>query len=86
MSVNFEIVATLKAIKDKDNFHPYEVKDFDSGWQNVKYRFNAISGTNRFMLEIGGGKWKDDSKNKIMTFSRAVDGKKSEKMDVAWAD
>lgn len=84
--VNFEIVANLKAIKDKESFHPYEVTDFDSGWQNIRYRFNAISGNNRFMMEISGGKWKDDSKNKILTFSRAVDGKKSEKMEVAWVD
>ena len=84
--VNFEIVCTLKAIKDTDAFHPYEVKTFESGWQNIKYRFNAISGTNRFQLEINGGKWENDAKNKILTFSRATNGKKSEKMEVAWGD
>ena len=86
MSINFEIIATLKAIKDSDNFSAFEVRDFNSGWQNTRYRFNAISGTNRFMLEIGGGKWTDDKKNQILTFSRAETGKKSEKMTVKWED
>lgn len=86
MSANFEIIATLKAVKDGDNFSAFEVRDFDSGWQNTRYRFNAISGNNRFMLEISGGKWKDDKKNKILTFSRAETGKKPEKLEVKWED
>jgi hypothetical protein len=83
---NFEIVATLKAVKDSDNFKALEIKDFESGWQNTRYRFNAISGNNRFMLEISGGKWKDDKKNRILTFSRAETGKKPEKLEVKWED
>ena len=83
---NFEIIATLKAVKDGDNFSAYEVRDFDSGWQNTRYRFNAISGNNRFMLEIGGGKWKDDKKNRILTFTKAEPGKKPGKLEVKWED
>ena len=83
---NFEIVATLKAIKDSDNFKSFEVRDFDSGWQNTRYRFNAISGSNRFMLEIGGGKWTDEKKNRILTFTKAEPGKKPEKLEVKWED
>jgi hypothetical protein len=83
---NFEIIATLKAVKDGDNFKALEVRDFDSGWQNTRYRFNAISGNNRFILEIGGGKWKDDKKNRILTFTKAEPGKKSEKLEVKWDD
>ena len=86
MGANFEIIATLKAVKDSDNFSAFEVRDFNSGWQNTRYRFNAISGTNRFMLEIGGGKWVDDKKNQILTLSRAEAGKKPEKMTVKWED
>jgi hypothetical protein len=86
MGINFEIVAKLKAVKDSDKFSALEVRDFDSGWQNTRYRFNAISGNNRFMLEIGGGKWKDDKKNQILTFARAEAGKKSEKLTVKWED
>ena len=83
---NFEIIATLKAVKDSDNFKALEVRDFDSGWQNTRYRFNAISGTNRFQLEIAGGKWKDDKKNKILTLAKAETGKKPEKLEVKWED
>lgn len=82
----FEIIGTLKGIKDNDKFSAMEVKDFDSGWQTTRYRFNVLSGSNRFMVEINGGKWNDESKNKILTFSRATEGKKSEKMEVKWAD
>lgn len=83
---NFEIIATLKAVKDSDNFKALEVRDFESGWQNTRYRFNAISGTNRFMLEIGGGKWKDEKKNKILTFTKAEPGQKPGKLEVKWED
>ena len=84
--VNFEIIATLKAVKDGENFKALEVRDFESGWQNTRYRFNAISGNSRFLLEVSGGKWKDEKKNKILTFSRAETGKKPEKLEVKWED
>lgn len=83
---NFEIIATLKAAKETDTFKPFEVRDFNSGWQNTRYRFNAISGNNRFALEISGGKWTDDKKNKILTLSKAEPGKKAGKLEIAWAD
>lgn len=86
MAINFEIVGTLKAVKDSDNFKALEVRDFNSGWQNTRYRFNVISGTNRFMAEISGGKWSDNKKNEIRTFGRAEAGKKSEKLTVKWED
>jgi hypothetical protein len=84
--MNFEIIGTIKGIKETDKFKPYEVKTFDSKWQTHTYKFNAISGTNRFMLTISGGKWEDDSKNQIYTFKKAEAGKKAEKMTVKWAD
>lgn len=84
--VQFEIIGTLKAVKDSDKFKSLEVLDFPSGWQTTRYRFNVVSDTNRFMCEISGGKWKDDSKNKILTFSRPTEGKKSEKIEIAWND
>lgn len=86
MSINFEIIATLKAAKETDNFKPFEVRDFNSGWQNTRYRFNAISGNSRFQLEIGGGKWSDDKKNKIVTLAKAEPGKKATKLEVKWED
>jgi hypothetical protein len=86
MSMNFEIIGTIKGMKETDKFKPYDVKTFDSKWQTHTYKFNAISGTNRFMLTISGGKWEDDSKNQIYTYSKAEAGKKGEKMTVKWAD
>ena len=86
MAINFEIIATLKAVKDSDKFSALEIRDFDSGWQSTRYRFNAISGNNRFMLEIGGGKWSDDKKNRIVTLTKAEPGKKPEKLEVKWED
>lgn len=86
MSMSFEMIGTIKGMKETDKFKPYDVKTFDSGWQTHTYKFNVISGTNRFMVSISGGKWKDDSKNQIYTYSRAEAGKKSEKIVVPWAD
>ena len=83
---NFEMICTLKPMKETDSFKPYEVKTFDSGWQSITYKFNAISGTNRFVLQVSGGKWENDAKNKIYTFSRATEGKKSERIEVKWED
>lgn len=82
----FEIIGKLKAIKDNDKFSAMEIRDFESGWQTTRYRWNVVSGSNRFMLEISGGKWRDDSKNRILTFAKAESGKKSEKLEVKWAD
>ena len=86
MSINFEIVAKLKAVKDSDNFKGFETRDFNSGWQNTRYRFNAIADNSRFQLEIGGGKWTDDKKNKIVTFTKAEPGKKPQRLEVKWED
>lgn len=84
--MNFEIIGKLVAIKDKENFHAYEERKFDSGWENIRYRFSVVSGTNRFMLEINGGKWADDSKNKIITLSRTAPNEKPSTLEIAWAD
>ena len=86
MSISFEMIGTIKGIKETDKFKPYDIKTFDSGWQTHTYKFNVISGTNRFMVAINGGKWKDNSKNQIYTYSKAESGKKSEKLTVKWED
>ncbi|MEE1085009.1 MAG: hypothetical protein UH850_14880 [Paludibacteraceae bacterium] len=84
--IQFEIVAKLKAVKESEKFKGFEVKDFSSGWQNTRYRFNAITDNSRFQLEIGGGKWIDDKKNKIITMKKAEPGKKASKFEVKWED
>ena len=84
--INFEIVAKLKAVKDGEKFKAFEIKDFSSGWQNTRYRFNAITDNSRFQMEISGGKWTDDKKNKIITMKKAEPGKKASKFEVKWED
>ena len=83
--MKFEIIGKIKSMKDTEKFRAFDVKDFEkSGWQNTSLKFNVISGGNRFVTAIEGGKWKDDSKNKILTRSRAAEGKKSELIEIAW--
>ena len=83
---SFQITGKLKAVKDKENFKGFEVRDFPaSGWQTTKLRFNVISGNNSFMVEIAGGKFTDDAKNKVIyTNSRPVNGDKSKSIQVDW--
>ena len=83
--INFEIVAKLKAMKDGEKFKAFEIKDFSSGWQNTRYRFNAITDNSRFQMDISGGKWTDDKKNKIITMKKAEPGKKASKFEVKCA-
>lgn len=85
MSTSFEIVCKLKEMKRTDTFTPFEVKDFPSKWQITKLRFNMISGNNQFVGEISGGKWTDDSKNKILTKSKGTKDTKSENITIEWA-
>lgn len=59
--INFSMIARLSLVKDSDKLKGYEVQDYDSGWQNTTVRFNAIAGDNRFLMQVRGGKWKDDS-------------------------
>lgn len=82
--VQFELIGKLKEMKGGEKFSSYETKLFDSGWENIRYRFNVISGTNRIMCEVSGGKWQDDSKNKIYAMSRPSGDKKSEKIIIDW--
>ena len=84
MSTNFEIVCKVKPIKETEKFIPFAVKDFSSGWQTTAIRFNMISGNNTFMGEISGGKWKDDSKNKILTRSKGTKDTKSTNITIEW--
>lgn len=86
----FTFVGKIQNIKDSESFHPVEKRTFDSGWSMTTVRFNCISGTNRVMCVAQGGKWNDDKKNVVKTFSKAVtneDGSvtKGEKIDIPWA-
>lgn len=83
--ITFDIVGKLSAIKDTEKFHPYEERTFESGWQNSRIRFNVVSDTNRFMCEINGGKWIDDSRNTVKTSGRSENGEKPPMIEIPWA-
>jgi hypothetical protein len=86
----FNFTGRIALGKDSEKFHPIEKKDFQSGWTNTTVKFNCISGTNRVLCVAQGGKWVDDKKNSVKTFSKSttdISGKvtKGEKIEIAWA-
>ena len=80
------MVGKIVPVRDTESFKGYEEKVFDkSGWMTQRLRFNFIAGTNRHLIEINAGKWKDDSKNSVVyTYSKAEEGKKSEPIQIKW--
>lgn len=68
----FNFCGKIALGKDSEKFHPIDRRTFDSGWTNTTLRFNCISGTNRVPCTSQGGKWTDDKKNVIKTFSKSV--------------
>ena len=82
----FNMIGKIVPIKDTDKFVGYEEKVFDkSGWMTQKLRFNFVAGTNRHLLEINAGHFKDDKKNSVVyTYSKAEEGKKSEPIQIKW--
>ena len=89
----FEFVGKVIPIKESDKFKPYEEKVFDSGWTNRQFKFNAVCGCNRHMLEIQGGSWngKSGKDDYIYTFSKATSDNsgnkvKGENIKILFAD
>ena len=82
----FNMVGKIVPIKDTESFKGYEEKVFDkSGWMTQKLRFNFVAGTNRHLMEINAGKWKDDKKNTVVyTYSKPEEDKKSEPIQIKW--
>ena len=86
----FKFIGRIAAIKDNEKFHPISRNDYSSGWTNTTVNFNCISDMNRIGVRIQGGKWIDDSKNAIYTFSKTItnnDGSviKGKKIQFPWA-
>lgn len=81
----FSFVGYLKSVKSTDDKPSFEIKNFDSGWQNYKLRFRIVAGDNSHFVEISSGKWKDDSKNVIYSYSKAENGKKGEPIQIPWS-
>ena len=72
MAVNFNFCGKISLPKETEKFKPIDRKEFASSWMNTTVKFNCISGTNRILCMTQGGKWKDDKKNSVRTFSKST--------------
>lgn len=85
----FQFTGKISLPKKTEKFSPIEHKDFQSGWTNTTVKFNVISNTNRVLCMTQGGKWTDDKKNTVKTFSKSTtdeNGKvtKGENIEIPW--
>lgn len=86
---SFVIYGKLVAIKETEKWAPISHRTFDSGWEMLQVNWNVLSGTNRIMCSMSGGRWMDTSRNVIKTFTA---GKKNEngefvkgvQIDIPW--
>ena len=86
----FNFCGKIALGKETEKFKPVDRRTFQSGWTNTTVKFNCISGTNRVLCLAQGGKWTDDKKNIIKTFSKSTTdaegtSKKGENIEIAWA-
>ena len=85
----FNFCGKLSIGKETEKFKPIDRKEFKSGWTNTVVKFNCLSGTNRVLCLAQGGKWIDDKKNTVKTFSKSItdeNGKvaKGEAIEIPW--
>ena len=85
----FNFCGKLSIGKETEKFKPIDRKEFKSGWTNTVVKFNCLSGTNRVLCLAQGGKWINDSKNTVKTFSKSTtdeNGKvtKGEAIEIPW--
>ena len=67
-----EFVGKLFTYKESDKFKPYEEKVYDSGWVNRTAKFGIACGNDRHMMVIKGGKWQDDAKMNVKTYTKPM--------------
>lgn len=89
MAEVFNFTGKIALGKETEKFKPIERKEFTSSWMNTTVKFNCLSGTNRILCTVQGGKWKSDVKNVIRTFSKTTTDAngntvKGEKLEIAW--
>lgn len=85
----FNFCGKIALGKETEKFKPIDKREFQSGWMNTTVKFNCLSGTNRVLCLAQGGKWKDDKKNVVKTFSKSTTDEngntvKGENIDIAW--
>lgn len=69
--MNFEMTGKLSISKESDKFHPYQEKQFDSGWVCKQLMFNVACGDNRHMMTVTSGAFADENKGFVYTFSKS---------------
>lgn len=89
-NVTFNFTGKISLPKETEKFKPIERKEFSSKWCSNTVKFNVISGTNRVLVMCQGGKWSDDSKNTVKTFSKSTTDAngnvvKGTSIDIPWA-
>jgi hypothetical protein len=79
----FTIQGRLASMRETEKFKPYTENTYDSGWQAKRYKFNILSESNRFNMNIESGTFGPDSK--IYTMVLNVENK-AEKATIRFAD
>lgn len=81
---SFEFVGFLRPVKDSEKMKGFSVTNYDSGWMNMRLRFNVVAGDNRHFVEINAGRWSNETKNVIYGFTKSEGGKKGEPIQIPW--
>ena len=68
--MNFEMTGKLSIGKESEKFHPYQEKQFDSGWVRKQLMFNVACGDNRHMMTVTSGAFADGHGD-VYTFSKS---------------
>ena len=85
----FSFCGKISLPKETDKFKPVDRREFSSSWMNTTVKFNCVSDTNRILCVAQGGRWKQDSKNTVKTFSKTYTDEngnkvKGQPIEIAW--
>lgn len=78
----FCITGKIGMNKETEKFKPYSQTDNGKGWNNKRLNFYVKNDMNYCNLEISGGY--SDKKPVVYSFTKSVDGKKGEPIQIPW--
>lgn len=84
MANTFRFCGKIALGRETERFRPVEKKTFSSGWENMTVKFNVLSDTNRVLVTTQGGKWTNDSRNSVRTFSKSTADSKGTMIEIPW--
>ncbi len=83
MANNFSFVGKIRRLKDKE----FSEKQFpDTGWMTRSLNWCMVCGDDVHFVTIKAGKYADDSKNEVRTFSKSYGGDKGSSITIPWDD